>query len=94
MFTRTTIALSIATALATFQSAYAQGGGLDFVNDTTETILSTVQGIGLAVTTLAVLFAGISFLFFRMDGATALKVIAGGAIIGSAAAIAGAITGL
>jgi hypothetical protein len=64
-------------------------GGLAKVNTFVDSILSILQGVSIAVVTIAIIWAGYKFLFKNADIAEVGKILAGGLLIGGASELTG-----
>lgn len=85
----TSIAIVLAVSFIFAASpAYAAVGGLSKVNDFMDDILKMLQGLSLAVVTIAFIWAGYKFLFQHADIMEVLKIVGGGILIGGAGGLA------
>jgi type IV secretion system protein VirB2/type IV secretion system protein PtlA len=68
-------------------------GGLSKVNTFVQNVLSVLQGIAIAVVTVAIMWAGYKFLFKHADIAEVGKILGGGLLVGGAAELAAYLLG-
>jgi type IV secretion system protein VirB2/type IV secretion system protein PtlA len=63
------------------------------VNTFVQNVLSVLQGIAIAVVTVAIMWAGYKFLFKHADIAEVGKILGGGLLVGGAAELAAYLLG-
>lgn len=85
--------VSILTGIVALTLTEAHAQGLDKVNTFMDSVLSVLNGVSLAVVTIAIMWAGYKFLFKHADVTEVGKILGGGLLIGGAAQLAGYILG-
>jgi type IV secretion system protein VirB2/type IV secretion system protein PtlA len=88
----TILGLIALIALMMVEPAFAVGG-LSKVNTFVQNVLSVLQGIAIAVVTVAIMWAGYKFLFKHADIAEVGKILGGGLLVGGAAELAAYLLG-
>jgi len=88
----TILGLIVLIALMMVEPAFAVGG-LSKVNTFVQNVLSVLQGIAIAVVTVAIMWAGYKFLFKHADIAEVGKILGGGLLVGGAAELAAYLLG-
>lgn len=78
--------LAVAIVFSLAMPAFAQG--LDKVNQSAQTVIDILNGVSIAVATIAFMWIGFKYLFSTIDKAEAGRVVVGALIIGGAAQLA------
>lgn len=85
--------VSILTGIVALTLTEAHAQGLDKVNTFMDSVLSVLNGVSLAVVTIAIMWAGYKLLFKHADVTEVGKILGGGLLIGGAAQLAAYILG-
>lgn len=77
-----------ATMMLATMPAFAQSGGLAEVNDFLETVVDLLQGAGVLIVTVAIMWCGYKMIFKGASFSEVAVIFVGGLLIGGASYIA------